>query len=109
VGASKKLGDEIPLPDGRGGTVRLKLVACLSGSIWQGALLVDEAAFERIFPNVGGYRVLLMDVPKAESGATRALLDTRFSGPGIGAGFRVSAAGGTGCGGEYLSFDLSKY
>lgn len=58
----KKVGDEIALPDGRGGEVRLKVVGSVGGSILQGALLIDEGAFVRAFPDAGGYRFLLLDV-----------------------------------------------
>jgi ABC-type lipoprotein release transport system permease subunit len=59
----KRVGDEIPVPDGRGGEVRLKVVGSLGGSILQGALLVDEGEFVRAFPDAGGYRFLLLDAP----------------------------------------------
>jgi putative ABC transport system permease protein len=59
----KKVGDEISLPDGRGGEVRLKVVGSVGGSILQGALLIDDGAFVRAFPDAGGYRFLLLDVP----------------------------------------------
>ncbi len=58
----KEIGDEIPLPDGKGGQVRVKVVGTLGGSILQGALLIDESSFVRAFPDAGGYRMLLMDV-----------------------------------------------
>jgi hypothetical protein len=59
----KKIGDEIPVPDGRGGETRLRIVGSVGGSILQGALLIDEAAFVKAFPDAGGYRFLLLDVP----------------------------------------------
>jgi putative ABC transport system permease protein len=52
------------VPDGRGGEVRLKVVGSVGGSILQGALLIDEGAFVRVFPDAGGYRFLLLDVPE---------------------------------------------
>lgn len=67
----KKLGDEIQVPDGRGGTVRLRLVGALTGSILQGSILIDSAAFERIFPDVGGYRAVLIDTPVKRMEETR--------------------------------------
>jgi hypothetical protein len=60
----KKVGDELVVPDGRGGEVRLKVVGSVGGSILQGALLIDEGAFVRVFPDAGGYRFLLLDVPE---------------------------------------------
>ena len=60
----KKVGDEITVPDGRGGEVRLKVVGSVGGSILQGALLIEEQAFVGAFPEAGGYRFLLLDVPE---------------------------------------------
>jgi ABC-type antimicrobial peptide transport system permease subunit len=61
----KAVGDLIELPDERGGTLRLRIVAALSDSIFQGNLLVDERALLHHFPSVGGTRLLLVDAPQA--------------------------------------------
>jgi putative ABC transport system permease protein len=76
----KKVGDEVAVPDGRGGEVRLKVVASVGGSILQGALLIEEEAFVGAFPEAGGYRFLLLDVPEGRlevvrGGWSRALQD----------------------------------
>lgn len=68
----KKRGDVVAIPDGRGGVVRLQIVAALAGSVLQGALLIDESAFERIFPDAGGYRMVLLDAPRGEVEGVRA-------------------------------------
>jgi putative ABC transport system permease protein len=67
----KRLGDEVELADGRGGRVRLRLVAALRGSVLQGALLMDAERFEQVFPDVGGYRVLWLETPRNQIEATR--------------------------------------
>ena len=67
----KALGDEIELPDGRGGVLRLRVVALLDKSIFQGALIVGDEAFRAAFPEVSGFRVFLIDPPEA-SGAAQA-------------------------------------
>jgi putative ABC transport system permease protein len=67
----KKVGDEVTVPDGRGGEVRLKVVGSVGGSILQGALLIDEGAFVRAFPDAGGYRFLLLDVPEGRLDVVR--------------------------------------
>lgn len=59
----KGLGDVIELPDGLGGTLRLKVVALLDKSIFQGALIVGDAAFRNAFPEVSGFRVFLISPP----------------------------------------------
>jgi hypothetical protein len=68
----KKVGDEIHLPNGKGGQVRVKVVGTLGGSILQGALLVDESSFVHAFPDAGGYRMLLMDVAPDKVESLRA-------------------------------------
>lgn len=68
----KKKGDVMVVPDGRGGSVRLQIVAALAGSILQGSLIIDESEFVRIFPDAGGYRMLLLDVPPGQIAPVRA-------------------------------------
>ncbi|MEY2600211.1 MAG: hypothetical protein RLZZ142_2470, partial [Verrucomicrobiota bacterium] len=76
----KKVGDILMLPDGRGGRARLRIVAALQGSLLQGALMIEEADFVRLYPDLGGYRALLVDADAQEldavrSGWSRALAD----------------------------------
>ena len=56
----KALGDEIVLPVGDR-PVRLKIVAALSDSIFQGELLMADERFIQLFPTQQGYRFLLID------------------------------------------------
>lgn len=58
----KGLGDIIEVDDGRGGQVRLRLVATLSGSLFQGELLVSEAAFREAFPAIEGAEFFLVEL-----------------------------------------------
>ncbi|HYH86832.1 MAG TPA: ABC transporter permease [Pyrinomonadaceae bacterium] len=76
-----KLGEDFVLE--RGGAVaplRLRLVATLSDSIFQGELLVSEQNFLRHFPEQEGYRFFLLDLPD-ERNAPRvaALMEERLS------------------------------
>jgi hypothetical protein len=57
------LGDELEVPDGRGGTVRLRLAGLLTGSIFQSELLISEASFRRHFGSEGGARAFLIETP----------------------------------------------
>jgi putative ABC transport system permease protein len=52
----KKLGDEV-----RVGPHRLRLVAALSRSLFQGELLISESNFQRLFPELSGYRLFLLE------------------------------------------------
>jgi ABC-type lipoprotein release transport system permease subunit len=56
----RKLGEEIVLTRG-GGEIRLRLVASLRDSIFQGELLMSESNFRRLFPEQEGYQLLLVD------------------------------------------------
>lgn len=56
------LGDTYEIRDGRGRAVRLKAVGLLSGSLFAGDLLIGEAAFLRLYPEVPGYRFFLTEL-----------------------------------------------
>jgi ABC-type antimicrobial peptide transport system permease subunit len=62
----KNLGDDIVIARGAA-TVRLRIVAALSDSIFQGELLVSDANFVAAFPEQQGYRFLLVDAPHAKA------------------------------------------
>jgi ABC-type antimicrobial peptide transport system permease subunit len=55
----KRLGEEIELARGDR-TIRLRLVAALRDSIFQGELLMAQSQFVRLFPEQDGYRVMLV-------------------------------------------------
>jgi putative ABC transport system permease protein len=57
------LGSELTVSGAKGKSVRLRLVAALSGSIFQGVLLISESNFLRIFPENEGYRFFLLENP----------------------------------------------
>jgi putative ABC transport system permease protein len=58
----KQVGDDVVV--GRGERpVRLRIVAALSDSIFQGELLMAETSFVNLFPGQEGYRFLLVDAP----------------------------------------------
>lgn len=57
----KGLGDVIEMADDGGGTTRLEIVGLLKNCIFQGDVLIGEAAFLELFPRVSGYRLFLVD------------------------------------------------
>jgi len=61
----KKLGDVLPYTDDRGNTHRLRIVGVLGNSVLQGALVMAESDFTRLFPGQSGYQVFLIDAPDA--------------------------------------------
>jgi len=75
------LGEDFVLERGGGlEPLRMRLVATLSDSIFQGELLVSERNFLRHFPEQGGYRVFLLDLPdQARAPRVAAVLEERLS------------------------------
>jgi ABC-type lipoprotein release transport system permease subunit len=74
----RKLGEEFDLAG-----VRYRIVAALQDSVFQGALLISEQNFLRLFPDSAGYRFFLLHTPpgKADEVArtlTAALSDYGF-------------------------------
>jgi hypothetical protein len=58
------LGEDFMLERGGGAApLRLRLVATLADSVFQGELMVSERNFLRHFPEQEGYRVFLLDLP----------------------------------------------
>jgi hypothetical protein len=57
------VGSELTVRGSKGNPVRLRLVAALRDSIFQGELLVSESNFLRSFPEHEGYRFFLLDAP----------------------------------------------
>ncbi|HEY7544611.1 MAG TPA: ABC transporter permease, partial [Blastocatellia bacterium] len=58
------VGDEFILNRSAGSTVKLRIVAALADSIFQGELLMSEKNFIRLFPETEGYRFFLIDCPQ---------------------------------------------
>jgi putative ABC transport system permease protein len=63
----RSLGSEISVRGSKGDPVRLRLVAALKDSIFQGELLISESNFLNSFPDQEGYRFFLLDVPPIKS------------------------------------------
>jgi hypothetical protein len=78
-----KLGDDFVLPGSSERPVRLRLVAALSDSIFQGELLMSEQPFVRVFPEWEGYRFFLADAPLGHTPELTELLESRMSDFGV--------------------------
>ncbi len=69
----RELGEDVVIANGDR-PVRLRLVAALADSIFQGELIISEANFVRAFPDQPGYRFFLIDAsPGTAAAATGAL------------------------------------
>ena len=75
----KKLGDEIELEREGSPPLRLKLVASLQGSPFQSEVLISEKNFTRLFPQIAGWRVFLIEGPAAAQGALQGALEEALS------------------------------
>lgn len=62
-GLGKGVGDVIEYDLGGEKKLKVKLVALLAGSVLQGKIVIDEAAFIKAMPDTAGYRFYLIDAP----------------------------------------------
>ena len=62
----RKVGDELEYVDEAGRPFRVRIAGTLADSIFQGSLLVDEAALLARFPSHPGYTVFLADASRPE-------------------------------------------
>ncbi len=68
-GLGKGVGDVIEYDLGGDKKLRVKLVALLAGSVLQGKIIIDEAAFIAAMPDTAGYRFFLVDAPVSKQTA----------------------------------------
>jgi len=70
----RALGDDVTINQTNGEPLRLRVVAALSDSIFQGELLMSDANFLKVFPEHDGYGFYLLEVsPEASAAAAGAL------------------------------------
>ena len=74
-----KLGEEITINASNGAPVRLRVVAALADSIFQGELLMSETNFKKLFPDQEGYRFFLIDGAPERSSEVAATLEDKLS------------------------------
>jgi hypothetical protein len=77
------LGGEMPILDGRGQPAALRVVAVLTNSVFQHAVVMADDAFTRLFPDSEGCRFFLIDVEPRWAPALSARLDTQLTGLGF--------------------------
>jgi ABC-type lipoprotein release transport system permease subunit len=70
------LGKEIEIKDEHGQRVRLRIVALLQDSVFQGELLVADNRFLQIYPRQEGFQFFLVDSPSKE---VRPLLESALA------------------------------
>ncbi len=71
------VGEEFVVDADTARPIRLRIVGSLADSVLQGEILIGEAAFTQLFPELPGYRMFLAAVPgttpEVRDGAARAL------------------------------------
>ncbi len=70
----RAVGEDLVIRRG-GKDIRLRLVAALRDSLFQGELLMSQANFLKLFPDQQGYRVMLVEAPAAQASAVAAKLE----------------------------------
>jgi ABC-type antimicrobial peptide transport system permease subunit len=77
------LGEIFEISNGQGEKIRLEVVALLANSIFQGDLLLDEAALLKHFPQVAGYRFFLFETPPDKTKTVQTILERTLSDYGL--------------------------
>jgi ABC-type lipoprotein release transport system permease subunit len=72
------LGKTLDVTDQTGAPRKLVLVATLSGSVFQGQLLMGEASFLKLYPSQSGAGVVMVNVDAKDERAARAMLSTEL-------------------------------
>jgi len=78
-----KLGDTLRVERPGREPLGLRVVGALRDSLLQSELVMSETAFLRAFPDEGGYRFFLIDVPEARAVAVASLLEARLGDLGL--------------------------
>ncbi|MGA2499420.1 MAG: ABC transporter permease [Tepidisphaeraceae bacterium] len=72
------LGGTLSITDALGRPQKLRLVATLSSSIFQGELLMSERNFQRLFPAQGGFARMLVQTRPADVSKVRDLIQNEL-------------------------------
>ncbi len=72
------VGEQFEIDSPRDGKITFEVVGLLKNSIFQGDLLISEAEFLRLFPDVSGYRTFLIAAHAAEVQAIADKLENQF-------------------------------
>jgi hypothetical protein len=78
----RRLGEDIVIQRGTR-EIRLRLVAALRDSIFQSELLMGQANFLRLFPDQGGYRLLLVETAAERAAEAAATIESALGDLGV--------------------------
>jgi ABC-type lipoprotein release transport system permease subunit len=82
-GLGKSVGGVHSYENDQGSVREVKFMAGLSGSLFQGSILLSEDRFCEDFPSVSGYRMFLADVPSGKEAAVERTLRRVFENYGL--------------------------
>jgi putative ABC transport system permease protein len=82
-GLGLKIGDELEYRDEQGLTLRIRLVAGLANSIFQGNLIIAESALLRHFPSSSGHRLFLLEAGSERRGELERAIGRSLSRYGV--------------------------
>lgn len=72
------LGQDLTIRDESGELLRLRFVGLLTGSIFQGEVLISEDNFMKHFPSQGGYSYFLVETPAESHSELASLLENHL-------------------------------
>jgi putative ABC transport system permease protein len=77
------IGETFELTYAGVGALQLRVVGLLANSVLQGNLLISEADFKRLFPQISGYRFFLIRSPPGKSDQIAGILEDRLGDEGF--------------------------
>jgi len=82
-GLGKSVGDKLDYIDESGNKFKVRLVAGLGNSVFQGRILVSGKNLEKLYPSLGGTRVLLVNAPRPSVNELQVELSDKFEDLGM--------------------------
>jgi len=79
----KSIGESLDFVDEQGRSFKVKIVAKISNSIFQGSLLISQAQFKKRYVSSAGSRVFAIDAPAAGAAALAKTLNGKMSDVGM--------------------------
>jgi len=77
------IGEKFEVQYSGGQTIQFQVAGLLANSVLQGSLLIGEADFQQLFPQISGYRSFLIKVPPQKKDAIAAALEDRLGDEGF--------------------------
>lgn len=82
-GLGKSVGDTLDYIDESGNSFKVKLIAGLDNSLFQGRILISDKYLTKLFPSVAGTRILLVNAPLASLRELQVKLSDKFEDIGL--------------------------